>query len=96
MKYENIILLLLVIVILVAPMIMYYGHGEDDGMFGGSDDKGADVIGELDHSYKPWFESVWEPPSGEVESLLFAVQAAIGSIIIGYAFGYWRGQSKKD
>ncbi|WP_295721976.1 energy-coupling factor ABC transporter substrate-binding protein [uncultured Methanobrevibacter sp.] len=96
MKYENIILLVLVIIILVAPMIMYNGLGEDQGMFGGSDDKGVDVIGELDHSYKPWFESIWEPPSGEVESLLFAVQAAIGAIIIGYAFGYWRGQSKKD
>ena len=37
-----------------------------------------------------------EPPSGEIESLLFALQAAIGAIIIGYAFGYWRGQSKEE
>lgn len=37
-----------------------------------------------------------EPPSGEIESLLFALQAAIGALIIGYAFGYWRGQSKKE
>ncbi len=96
MKYENIILILLVIAILIAPMVMYHGLGEDDGKFGGADDQGADAIGELDHNYKPWFSSIWEPPSGEIESLLFAVQAAIGAIIIGYAFGYWRGQSKKD
>ena len=44
----------------------------------------------------PWFESFWEPPSGEIESLLFAVQAAIGAIIIGYAVGYWKGQKKVE
>ena len=46
--------------------------------------------------FKPWFSSIWEPPSGEIESLLFALQAAIGAIIIGYAFGYWRGQGKEE
>ena len=34
--------------------------------------------------------------NGEIESLLFALQAAIGAIIIGYFFGYWRGQGKED
>ena len=34
--------------------------------------------------------------SGEIESLLFAVQAAIGAIIIGYAVGYWKGQKKVE
>ena len=34
--------------------------------------------------------------SGEIESLLFALQAAIGAIIIGYFFGYWRGQGKEE
>ena len=33
---------------------------------------------------------------GEIESLLFALQAAIGAIIIGYFFGYWRGQGKEE
>lgn len=94
MKYENIILALLVVVIVVAPLALYSGHGEDDGYFGGSDDKGADGVSET--GYEPWFSSLWEPPSGEIESLLFALQAAIGAIIIGYFFGYWRGQSKKE
>jgi len=35
-------------------------------------------------------------PFGEIESLLFALQAAIGAIIIGYFFGYWRGQGKEE
>jgi|GEM_PF-6127702 ABC-type cobalt transport system, periplasmic component len=36
-----------------------------------------------------------EPPSGEIESLLFALQAAIGAIIIGYILGYFQGQAKE-
>ena len=36
-----------------------------------------------------------EPPSGEIESLLFALQAAIGAGFIGYFIGYTRGKSKQ-
>jgi len=94
MKHENIILLVIVIILLAIPMIMYAGLGEDQGYFGGSDDAGSDGVSET--GYQPWFKSVWEPPSGEIESLLFALQAAIGAIIIGYFFGYWRGERKED
>ncbi|MGN1363141.1 MAG: energy-coupling factor ABC transporter substrate-binding protein [Methanobrevibacter sp.] len=91
MKHENLILLILVIILLVAPFVIYSGLGEDQGYFGGSDDKGSDAVSET--GYQPWFNSIWTPPSGEIESLLFAVQAAIGAIIIGYAFGYWRASA---
>ena len=94
MKHENLILAIIVIVLLVAPLAMYSGLGEDQGYFGGSDDQGSDGVSET--GYEPWFSSFWEPPSGEIESLLFAVQAAIGAIIIGYFFGYWRGQGKEE
>lgn len=73
---------------------MYNGYGEDEGYFGGADDQAGKIIEES--GYTPWFSSIWEPPSGEIESLLFALQAAIGALIIGYAFGYWRGQIKKE
>ena len=73
---------------------MYNGYGEDEGYFGGADDQAGEAIEET--GYEPWFSSIWEPPSGEIESLLFALLAAIGALIFGYAFGYWRGQSKKD
>ena len=90
MKHENLILLILTLIIVIAPMVIYSGLGEDQGYFGGADDAGSDAVSE------PWFESFWEPPSGEIESLLFAVQAAIGAIIIGYAVGYWKGQKKVE
>jgi len=56
--------------------------------WGGADGAAADLIEAS--GYEPWIEPFWAPPSGEVESLLFALQAAIGAVIIGYVFGYWR------
>jgi cobalt/nickel transport protein len=37
----------------------------------------------------------WVPPSSEIESTLFGLQAAIGGMFIGGVFGYWIGQKKK-
>jgi cobalt/nickel transport protein len=88
-----IILLALVVVIVVFPLAFYNGKGEDQGYFTGADDQGPAYMESL--GYHPWFTSIWEPPSGEIESLLFAVQAAIGAIIIGYVFGYYSGQAKE-
>ncbi len=89
-----IILAVICAIIFIAPLIIYQGHGEDDGYFGGADDAAGEAIEQS--GFKPWFSSIWEPPSGEIESLLFALQAAIGAIIIGYFFGYWRGQKIKE
>lgn len=91
-RNRDIILLILVAIIAIVPMIIYSGLGEDQGYFGGADGAASEVIEET--GYQPWFSSFWEPPSGEIESLLFALQAAIGAIIIGYFIGYWRGTSK--
>ncbi|HOI71308.1 MAG TPA: energy-coupling factor ABC transporter substrate-binding protein [Methanobacterium sp.] len=87
---KPIILLALVAIIVIVPFTMYGGLGEDEGYFGGADGEASDVIEET--GYEPWFSSIWEPPSGEIESLLFALQAAIGAIIIGYVLGYYKGQ----
>jgi cobalt/nickel transport protein len=38
----------------------------------------------------------WVPPSAEIESTLFGLQAAIGGMFIGGVFGYWLGQKRKD
>ena len=95
MKTSTLIILAVVCILLfIAPLIMYSGLGEDEGYFGGSDDAASEQIEAT--NFEPWFSSIWEPPSGEIESLLFALQAAIGAIIIGYAFGYWRGKGKEE
>lgn len=96
MDMKNIVLLAIVAILIIAPLVMYNGHGEDDGYFGGSDDAGGEAIEENNPDYQIWAASPWEPPSGEIEGLLFALQAAIGAIIIGYIFGYWHGGKKAN
>ena|SRR5690554_5589808 len=66
--------------------------GDGEEAWGGADGEAAGLI--EDSGYEPWIEPFWEPPSGEIESLLFALQAAIGAVIIGYIFGYWQGNRK--
>lgn len=87
-----ILLLVIVAIIVIAPLAMYNGLGENQGYFGGSDDAGGKAIEAT--GYTPWFNSIWEPPSNEIQSLLFCVQTAIGTIILGYFLGYWRAQRK--
>ncbi len=67
-----------------------------NGDFGGSDDAGGEAA--KDKGYEPWTEDLFallgfELP-GETESMLFALQAAIGAIIIGYFIGYTNAQKK--
>ena len=38
----------------------------------------------------------WKPPSSEIESALFAFQAALGGLVIGGVFGFWLGQKKSS
>ena len=63
-------------------------------LFKNSDSQAANVVRTLDPEYKPWFQSIIKPPSGEIESLLFALQAAIGAGFIGYYVGYSRGRGR--
>ena len=57
------------------------------GAWGGADGAAGEKVDSIDPEYEPWFESLWVPPSGEIESLLFSLQAAIGGLIIGYYVG---------
>ena len=86
-KHENLILILLVIALVVFPLIWKAGSE-----FGGADDQVKDVVAEINPEYKPWFEAIWSPPSAEVESFLFALQAVAGAGFIGYWIGFQRGR----
>lgn len=63
--------------------------------WGGADAAASSKIGEISSSYEPWFSPLWEPPSGEIETLLFSLQAAIGAGIIGYIAGLYTGRKEK-
>lgn len=79
---KNIILFLICLLVIVAPFVIS-SHGE----FEGADAQAEVLINEINSEYEPWASSLWEPPSGEVESFLFAVQAAIGAGFIGFFIG---------
>jgi cobalt/nickel transport protein len=89
-RNKNIIFLLLTIVLIITPLIL-----NSTAEYGGADGEAESLISEINPDYEPWFNSLYEPPSGEIESLLFSTQAAIGSIIIGYFLGYKKGKSDK-
>ncbi len=61
--------------------------GKAAELFSGSDGQGQQAIGELAPDYRPWFEPLLTPASKDIESLLFALQAALGAGVIGYWLG---------
>lgn len=63
------------------------------GEYGGADGQGTEAIQKLQPSYKPWFEPVVSLPSGEIESLMFATQAALGAGVVGFVIGLYRGRA---
>lgn len=84
---KNILLLILVGLIAIFPLII-----KSDAEFEGADVNAQEAILEINPSYEPWFEPLWEPPSGEIESLVFSLQAALGSGVIFYVIGYMKGK----
>ncbi|MFW6264347.1 MAG: energy-coupling factor ABC transporter substrate-binding protein [Cyanobacteriota bacterium] len=60
--------------------------------YGGADGEAEAAISEIQPDYEPWFNPVLELPSGEIESLLFVSQAAIGAGVIGYVIGLYKGR----
>ncbi|ACV64443.1 Cobalt transport protein CbiN [Desulfofarcimen acetoxidans DSM 771] len=86
---KNTVLVLLVLALVIVPLVM-----NNAPEFRGADDQGKELIGQIDNNYQPWYSSLWEPPGAEMQSLLFALQAALGSGFIGYYFGYMKGKKK--
>ena len=98
-RTQNILLILGVIVLALLPLWIVERpaagpDGEAVAIFGGSDDQAKNLIGEINPEYQPWFESLIEPASGEIASMLFALQAAIGAGFIGYYIGVGRTREK--
>ncbi|MCL4303056.1 MAG: energy-coupling factor ABC transporter substrate-binding protein [Anaerolineae bacterium] len=79
-----------IILLMVIPLLI-----NKDSEFGGSDGAGSEAITTIAPDYNSeWTTNWWKPPGGETESALFALQATVGGILIGYFFGYLHGRKR--
>lgn len=82
---------MLMIVVALAVLPMFIG-----GEFKGSDNQAAAAIEADRPGFTPWAVPLWKPPSPEVESLLFTLQATLGALVIGYIIGRRHGRDRAE
>ena len=73
-----------------APVVIFQGRE-----FKATDSRNQAAIEELRPGYKPWFQPLLKPSGGEIETFLFATQAAIGSGVTCYILGLYKGRTER-
>lgn len=89
---------------LIAALVLIFGisfvvgglHTDPDERFAGTDSVATSTIQESNPDYQPWFEPFFQPESGAVESGLFALQAALGGTVLGFAIGGLWGRRRSE
>jgi cobalt/nickel transport protein len=97
--WQNALLLLAATLLVVWPLLTVPVRqvgpaGGEVAIFTGADGQAVGIISQLAPDYQPWAKPLLVPPSGEIESLLFALQAAVGAGILGYCFGVKRERAR--
>ncbi|MGO1165002.1 MAG: energy-coupling factor ABC transporter substrate-binding protein [Janibacter sp.] len=88
--------LVLVAIVLMLAVALYLGGraaSGDEEAFGGTDAAATEQLEKAGH--EPWFEPLMPPAGGEIESGLFALQAGLGGIALGYVFGRLRSRAPR-
>jgi cobalt/nickel transport protein len=91
-------ILAMVAIVIFCGLFLYTSARMGNAEFAGADTVGSAKVSEITGIPEEQFQPLigqWVPPSGEVESALFALQAAIGGIAVGWVFGYWKGLKEK-
>lgn len=91
--WVNLVLVLAVLALAVVPLAFGLGSGAEP--FSGADALAEQAIVDDHPDYEPWFSPIYEPPSAEMESALFALQAALGAGLLGYYFGVARTRQRQ-
>lgn len=95
-KNTKVVITLIALCILLTILPFVLSAGSE---FGGADDRASAIVEEFTPGYEPWASPILETIlggelPGETESLLFCIQAAIGSGILFYGFGYLVARKK--
>lgn len=82
-------LIVLALLIAFVPLFVLAPQGME---FGGSDDKGGELVETTDPGYEPWATPILEQIlgselPGETESFLFCVQTGIGVGVVAFLMG---------
>ncbi|CCH75434.1 Cobalt transport protein CbiN [Nostocoides australiense Ben110] len=86
-------LIVLVIIAVLGGMYLV-GSRTGPGTFTGTDSVARSAI--ESSGYRPWAHSVFKPASPDIESGLFAAQALVGGLILGYAVGSLRAGARRQ
>lgn len=78
------------IVVLITGLVVVPFLLNGDAMFLGTDDSARLVITQIAPGTTPWARPLWSPPSEQVESLLFGLQAFLGGAMLVYIFEFRR------
>jgi cobalt/nickel transport protein len=78
------------VILSIAPILIYQGQE-----FKATDSRNQVAIAEVAPGYKPWFQPIIKPSGSEVETFLFATQAAIGSGVTCYILGLYKGRTER-
>ena len=100
-RYQNLLMMTAVVVLVALPLWMVKkpapgADGKEVQIFAGADERAKNLVGVISPGYKPWFKPLMEPPGGEISSMLFALQAALGAGFIGYWYGCSRTRAKQN
>ncbi len=98
-NWRDALLLLAVVALVAYPLLTVRPSqggpgGPPAGLFAGADGQAEAVVRQLAPDYRPWAAPLMEPPSGEIESLLFTLQAVLGAGFIGYYLGVKRERTR--
>ncbi|MDF2969362.1 MAG: cbiN [Nocardioidaceae bacterium] len=96
--WVDVLLLVAVVAIFAVPLALRLNtEGQPDGeTYAGSDSTAISTVESNNPNYEPWFSPLFEPSSGQVESGLFALQAAVGAGVLGYVLGRLSDRRRRE
>jgi cobalt/nickel transport protein len=95
-RHTTFLLLLGIIALVAIALVLGRGADTDEKAFVGTDSRATSLVEQNHPHYVAWFQPLFRPQSPEVESGLFALQAALGGAAVGYAVAALRGRRRLE